>query len=381
MKLDISIALLDKQITSAQGLMASPSITHDKYEAWSSASKHILEEAFGQKSTQMRDFIGRISLAALQGSTHDQDRERMRTLQSRVAVLQSLLDLLRERQALEQRQTASPLPGQHAEASDRDASSSAEHKGLVGEVEVIRDLIDKRERDSQILTHVRTALSYLNDLWTPPGGAVRGDYHRLKDHLPELVKQRRYEDLLSELQAQITRTATLSHVTSTTSAQRELGTQSDASHTDPSKLPVGQLLKSMTLGQMWAMGGSVIALMIGAFLFGHFLDSGRTELQVEDLRLCLTRSTEEASATGQALKRSNDKERFLALYVEYLKATDSTDNDKMLVALRDLTSFVDQLASDAAVRIHKGDGQRNTVAFTDGTTWTIPQLSGSTNKP
>lgn len=75
------------------------------------------------------------------------------------------------------------------------------------------------------------------------------------------------------------------------------------------KLTVGQILKSLSPGQLWAVLAAVSTLIGGAFTIGYKLQLSTSEIRAE------------RSATKLAEVRGlQTKERFLALYLRYLVA-------------------------------------------------------------
>ena len=149
------------------------------------------------------------------------------------------------------------------------------------------------------------------------------------------------------------------------------------------KLTVGQILKSLSPGQFWAVLVAVSSLVAGVFAIGYKLQLSTSEIRAE-----------RSAAKLAEVRGLQTKERFLALYLRYLIAKGnlqtepSEDNRRAVEEARDAYfQYVKELlrrgeeARDEidlrGVILGKGGGKDVTVKFGyDGSVWALPRELG-----
>jgi hypothetical protein len=157
--------------------------------------------------------------------------------------------------------------------------------------------------------------------------------------------------------------------------------------TKPEEFTIKELVSNLKVRQLWAVIGTLIALLVGSFEIGYKINQSSNEQRLGQL--------EELT---KKIKLLNDKERFLSLYLRFelakekindkdLNKIDWSDYDKerkafdeYWKALKAFDDYINEHVDKEKLIIHKGEHNLASIEFSDGTSWTIPEELHSVEK-
>lgn len=154
------------------------------------------------------------------------------------------------------------------------------------------------------------------------------------------------------------------------------------------KLSISELISRCKVGQLWATVVVIAGLIAGSFGIGYKVCASVNEakinalqFKIEKLEGDLQSKDEELSKMTSNNKLFYDKDRFLSLYLRYQLAKEKWNDDdeareefsEYNTAREAFDSYVIERVGREKLRLAKGGGKLATVAFGDGTIWTLPR--------
>ncbi len=149
----------------------------------------------------------------------------------------------------------------------------------------------------------------------------------------------------------------------------------------PETLTIREILGGLKVGQLWAIGGAIVAVIAGSYALGYetatIVDSDR----IGRLSLERDRLAGELTAQESDLEDFATKDLFLSLFLRYQLAKETTfaesrtDEDLLAydAARVAFDNFLQENVGAEKLTLRKGQGRQATMVFADGTVWTIPK--------
>ncbi len=147
------------------------------------------------------------------------------------------------------------------------------------------------------------------------------------------------------------------------------------------KLSLIALLARVPVGQLWAFIGILIGLVAGAFATAWTVRGIVEEVNIrsvttskEDLARRIEATEKELMGEKEDVRKLQEKDRFLSLYLRYVMARDNLDTSiPEANARKALDDYIEGRVDRERLIIHKGGGRLATVEFPDKTVWTLPR--------
>ena len=162
---------------------------------------------------------------------------------------------------------------------------------------------------------------------------------------------------------------------------------------------IRELLLSITVGQAWALGSSIVALLVGSFILGNFIGSfvsaaknAKLSDANEGLQVTINTLKDSLNTASERYQQLDAKTEFLNRYVSYLVAPNDSTSKQLFVdvvcsmwrdserrrirfALGPQPPFVVDRSPVAVVGKAPGRDYKlvKTVTFYDNTTYQMPQ--------